>query len=188
MQQEKAWNIPCEDLDYIVLKRLSELVYYDRDLANRLQNLWNQRQSSSINEITLLEEQLGKTEAQIRRLDKLLTDPAVPLTSGAERRYLEMLRDAEIDRQRLTQKLVQYEAQADPVQVIPNFYAVLADFSKEFACLAPIDQKRLMRHVIQDVKLNILTPHLFQLHVLWQNGMATCPDIALLWRGMAPKN
>jgi hypothetical protein len=134
-----------------------------------------------------LEEQLGKTAAQIRQLDKLLTDPAVPLTPDAERRNLELLRDAENDRQRLTQKLAQHEAQANPVQVIPHFYTILADFSKEFALISPIDQKRLMRHVIQDINFNTLTPHLFQLHVVWQNGMATCPDIALIWRGMAPK-
>jgi DNA invertase Pin-like site-specific DNA recombinase len=187
MHQEKAWAISCEDLDYIVLRRLNELTHYDRDLVRRLQDSWNQRHSSSVDEIALLEEQLDKSDAQIRRLDKLLTDPAVPLTPDAERRYLELLRDAEHDRQRLTQKLAQQETQADPVQVIPTFYAILADFSKEFARLAPRDQKRLMRHVVQDIKLNILTPHLFQLHVVWQNGMATCPDIALLWRGMAPK-
>lgn len=187
MRQEQAWRIPCEDLDHIVFKRLAELTTYDRELVDRLRTLWLQRQSTTIDEIAVLEEQLGRADAQIRRLDKLLTDPAALLTSDAERRYLEMLRDAEDDRQRLTQKLAQYEVQANPVQIIPNFYQVLSDFSTEFKRLTSTDQKRLMRQVIQSITLDMLTPHLFQLHIVWQNGIANCPDVALIWRGMAPK-
>jgi hypothetical protein len=41
MHQEKAWAIPCEDLDYIVLKRLDELTHFDRDLVHRLRDVWN---------------------------------------------------------------------------------------------------------------------------------------------------
>lgn len=187
MRTEVVWTIPCEDLDHLVFKRLAELTTYDRELVDRLRTQWHQRQSTTIDQIKVLEEQLSKADAQIRRLDKLLTDPAAPLTSDAERRYLEMLRDAENDRQRLTQKLAQYEVQADPVQIIPNFYQVLADFSTEFKRLTPTDQKRLMRQVIQSITLDIMTPHLFQLHIVWQNGIASCPDVALIWRGMAPK-
>ncbi len=184
MRQEQVWNIPCEELDHIVFTRLSELITHDSELMDRLRGLWNQRQSSNIDEIAVLDEQLSKAEAQIRRLDKLLTDPAVPLSTEAERRFLEMLHDAENDRQRIMQKVAQRELHADPLQVLPNFYEILADFPTEFKRLAPLDQKRLIRQVIQSISLDILTPHLFQLHIVWQNGIAICPDIALIWRGM----
>ena len=184
LRQDRIWNISCEELDHIVFKRLSELTAYDRELMDRLKGLWHQRQSNDVDEFAILDEQLSKAEAQIRRLDKLLTDPAVPLSTEAERRYLEMLRDAENDRQRIMQKIAQREPHADPIQVLPNFYQILADFPTEFKRLVPLDQKRLMRQVIQSISLNIVTPHLFQLHIVWQNGIAICPDVALIWRGM----
>jgi hypothetical protein len=46
----------------------------------------------------------------------------------------------------------------------------------------------MARQVIQDIRLNTLSPHLFLLHVTWQTGIAVCPDVALIWRGMTPTN
>jgi hypothetical protein len=47
-----------------------------------------------------------------------------------------------------------------------------------------IEQRKLVtRQVIRAIKLNRVSPHLFLLSVAWQNGIAACPDLALIWRG-----
>ncbi len=45
-----------------------------------------------------------------------------------------------------------------------------------------------MRIVAKEVKLDMLSPHLFRLYIVWENGIAVRPDVALLWRGMTPNN
>src|SRR5258708_29678804 len=125
--------------------------------------------------------QIERAEAQIRRLDKLLTDPAAPLTVEAERRYIESLRETEEDLQRLLRKQAKQQAEyQDPAEIIGNFYYVLSHLSTEFVRLPPESQKRVARQVIRDIKLNRISAHLFLLHIEWQNGMSLCPDVALI--------
>ena len=45
-----------------------------------------------------------------------------------------------------------------------------------------------MRIVAKGVKLDMLSPHLFRLYIVWENGIAVRPDVALLWRGITPNN
>ena len=71
----------------------------------------------------------------------------------------------------------------DPAEIIGNFYYVLSHLSTEFVRLPPEGQKRVARQVIRDIKLNRISAHLFLLHIEWQNGIALCPDVALIWRG-----
>ncbi len=40
----------------------------------------------------------------------------------------------------------------------------------------------------KEVKLDMLSPHLFRLYIVWENGIAVRPDVALMWRGMTPNN
>lgn len=183
MQAKRVWSVPCEDLDHIVITRLCELARFDGDMAERIEAFWERRRSDELSEEHLLNTQIEKAAAQIRRLDKLLTDPAFPLSADAERRYLEMLRDAEVDRDRLLKKQVAQERQRNPAEVIANFYQVLAHLPTEYKRLAPEGQKRMVRQVIQDIRLNMLSPHLFILRIHWQVGIAMCPDVALVWRG-----
>lgn len=60
---------------------------------------------------------------------------------------------------------------------------MLSHLSTEFVRLPPESQKRVARQVIRDIKLNRISAHLFLLHIEWQNGIALCPDVALIWRG-----
>ena len=41
-----------------------------------------------------------------------------------------------------------------------------------------------MSKLVKRVIVNNLSPHLFYLYIIWQDGIATRPDVALLWRGM----
>ncbi len=76
----------------------------------------------------------------------------------------------------------------NPDDVVRNFYYVLSHLPTEFARLTPEDQKRMARKVIKQIRLHGISPHLFLLYVEWQNGIAACADLALVWRGMGPKS
>ena len=45
-----------------------------------------------------------------------------------------------------------------------------------------------MKIVAKEVKLAMLSPQLFRLYIVWENGIAVRPDIALIWRGITPNN
>jgi hypothetical protein len=66
---------------------------------------------------------------------------------------------------------------------VPNFYHILSHLPEEHKRLSSEGKKRLARQVIQDIRLNTLSAHLFLLQVTWQTGIAVCPDVALVWRG-----
>lgn len=44
----------------------------------------------------------------------------------------------------------------------------------------------MMRIVAEEVKLDILSPHMFRLYIIWENGIAVRPDVAVVWRGVTP--
>jgi hypothetical protein len=78
---------------------------------------------------------------------------------------------------------IQYE---DPERVLADFYTVVARLPTEYKRLTSANRKRMAEQVVRDIRLNILSAHLFILRVEWQNGIATCPDVALIWRGVSP--
>jgi len=186
MRQEKLWSVSCEELDHVVVRRLCQIAQFDANLTPRIRAYWEQRKAREVNEETILDTQIEQAEAQIIRLDQLLTNPAAPLSQDAERRYIEMRAEAEADLQRLIKKRASRKVEHDPGEFIPNFYEILAHLSQEFPRLDREHQKLVMRQVIRQIKLNQLSPHLFMLYINWQNGIATCPDVALLWRGVMP--
>ena len=153
-------------------------------MTARIKSLREQRKSEGVNHAHILRLQIEKAEEQIRRLDKLLTDPATPLSTDSERRYIEALRETEDDLQRLRSILAKHQIEIqDPTEIVANFYSVLSNLAAQFAHLSLEGQKRVARHGIRDIRLDMISSHLFLLHIQWQNGIAICPDIALVWRG-----
>ncbi len=43
-----------------------------------------------------------------------------------------------------------------------------------------------MRIIAKAVKLDMVSPHIFLLSIIWENGIAVRPDVALVWRGVTP--
>src|SRR5207237_750376 len=76
----------------------------------------------------------------------------------------------------------------DPGETISNFYYVLAHLPTEFHRQSIEVQKQMMSRLIKQITVNNLSPHLFRLYIVWQDGIATRPDVALLWRGMGMKD
>ncbi len=61
-----------------------------------------------------------------------------------------------------------------------------AHLPTEYKKLSVEGQKKMMRIVAKEVQLDLLSPHLFRLYIVWENGIAIRPDVALLWRGVTP--
>jgi len=188
MKQRKAWSVPCQELDHIILDRLFDLVRHDSDMVERIKSFWESRKTEEVDEAQVLKRQIKKAQDQIARLDKLLTKPARPLSKATEKRYIKMLDDAEVDLARLQKKQAERQEIEEPQSIIPNFYYVLAHLPTEYKKLSAEGQKKMMRIVAKEVKLDILSPHMFQLSIMWENGIAVFPDVALVWRGVTPNN
>jgi DNA invertase Pin-like site-specific DNA recombinase len=184
IQRDRAWSVACEELDRIVVTRLCALAQYDGDMSSRIKAFWDRRKADEVNQARLLKLQIKAAKAQILRYDELLTKPAAPLSPETERRYIEALRETEEDLQRLRTTLAKHQTEyQDPTDVVANFYDVLSDLPHQFALLSMETQKRVARQVIRDIRLNMISTHLFLLRIQWQNGIAVCPDVALIWRG-----
>jgi hypothetical protein len=187
-KQRKVWSLSCRELDRIILARLYDLVEYDSDMVERIKTFWESRKSDEVDERHVLKEQIRKAREQIDRLDTLLTKPARPLTKATEDRYLTKLNDAEADLARLQKKQAELQELQEPNSVIPNFYYVLAHLPTEYKKLSVEKQKKMMRIVAKEVRIDMLSAHLFRLYIAWENGIAVRPDVALLWRGITPNN
>ncbi len=179
-----VWSVPCAQLDAIVLERLCELVEYDTDMADRLKAMWQARKEMGIvDEATVLQTQIEKAEAEIARLDTLITKPARPLSKKTEARYIKQLTEAEIALENLLNKQKQRSDHEDPERIIPSFYYVLSHLPTEYPKLNSEHQKRMIRKVIKEIKLKKVSEHLLLLHIEWEDGVAARPDVALIWRG-----
>jgi hypothetical protein len=187
-KQRKVWSLPCRELDRIILARLYDLIEHDSDMVERIKAFWESRKSDEVDERHVLKEQIRKVQEQIDRLDALLTRPARPLTKATEERYLARLDEAEADLARLQKKQAELQELEEPESVIPNFYYVLAHLPTEYKKLSIEKQKKMTRIVAKEVRLDMLSPHLFRLYIAWENGIAVRPDVALLWRGITPNN
>jgi len=65
----------------------------------------------------MLKQQIKKAQDQIAHLDKLLTNPARPLSKTTEERYLTMLDEAEADLARLQRKQAEWQEVEEPQSI-----------------------------------------------------------------------
>jgi hypothetical protein len=152
-------------------------------MADRIRAIWASRRTDLVDEAQVLKTQIEKAEAHIKHLDNLLTKPARPLTRQTEARYITQLGEAESALDALLEKQKAQSGREDPERVVPNFYYVLSHLPAEYKKLDSEHQKKMIRKVVKAIKLNLVSPHLFLLHIEWEDGVAARPDVALIWRG-----
>ncbi|GCE27422.1 hypothetical protein KDA_29060 [Dictyobacter alpinus] len=186
IKTKSIWAVSCAELDDIVLNRLCDLVRCDSEMSERIRVLWENQKTDLVDEVRLFNEQIGRAEAHIEHLDNLLTNPARPLSKQTEARYIDQLVGAEIALKNILKKQKAQNEKEDPETVIPNFYYILSHLPTDYRKLDSEYQKKMIRKVIKEIKLNIISPHLFLLNIIWENGIATSPDVALIWRGAMP--
>jgi hypothetical protein len=178
------WTLPAQELDRIIVLRLFELAEQDSELADRVKAVFDSMKGQGENEANILARQIDQTQKQIQRYDFLLTDTTVGLDVVTAKKYAKSL--AEL-RPLLTRLLSEQKARPniDPEETIANFYFVLSHLSTEFQKQSTDVQRQMMSKLVKRIVINNVSPHLFHLYIIWQDGIATRPDVALLWRGMA---
>ena len=182
--QQTAWTLRCEWLDQAVLGRLYDLAEHDDDMADRVKSFFDSRKKKGEDEGALLRRQIGDTQQRIKRLDYLLKNPNIPLDETTATKYASELAELNPKLARLIKKQ-RAQPDIDPEKTITGFYFVLAHLAIEFEKQDTETQKQMMRRLIKQATVNLLSPHLYSLYIIWQEGIAIRPDVALIWRGSA---
>ena len=117
----------------------------------------------------------------------MLTDTRIDLDVETAKKYAKDL--AEL-RAKLVRLMKQQQAKPDLDQgeTITNFYFILAHLPTEFKKQSMEVQRQIMGKLVKQITVSNLSPHLFRLYIIWQDGIATRPDVALLWRGHAVRD
>jgi len=187
MEMKILWTLPSRVLDSIIVERLIELAKHDTDMAERVRKSFESMRSEDINEADLLQGQIVRTEAQIDRLDFLLTNPAIPLDVETAQAYAKDLAELRPKLARLLKKQ-NTTPELDPGKTIANFYFVLSHLPTEFHKQGNDVQQQMMGRLVKQIDINNVSPHVFSLFIIWQDGVAKRPDVALLWRGDAVRD
>jgi hypothetical protein len=186
MEQVILWSLRCPELDAVVLDRLYELAEHDTQMAERVRATFESLKGQGIDETNLLCQQIEQTQKRIQRLDFLLTDTNIPLDVETAKKYAEDLAELRPKLARLLKKQ-KASPDLDPEKTITNFYFILSRVTTEFEKQGIDVQKQMMSKLVNQVTVNKLAPHLYSLFIIWQEGIAVRPDVALLWRGSAKR-
>jgi hypothetical protein len=184
MEMRIFWTIQSRSLDQLIVDRLIELAKHDSDMAERVRKTYESMKTEDVSETDLLQGQILKTQQQIERLDFLLTNPAIPLDVQTAKKYAQDLAELRPKLARLLKKQNE-TTELDPGKTIANFYFVLSHMPTEFRKQEYSVQQQMMSRLVKHIEINNISPHLFSLFIIWQDGVAKRPDVALLWRGDA---
>jgi len=180
-----------------VLDRLIALAEYDNKLVDRVKQFFAEAHKEGVNSIVVLDTAIKNTQEAIQRVGRTI----VKVTKGMVDEQGKPIELAEndpiiVERRDLQMQLHRLQKQRedaarmgkeDPSASITNFYHVLSHLTTEFHKLPPQTKKDFMRRLIEEVKIQSISPHLFLLHITWIIPLATeredgREDIALLWR------
>ncbi len=187
-KQLKAWTLPCSEIDRIILERLIALVEYDPTWIERLKVYFAEAGKQGESKLSVLDIAIQKTQIALKRLSKAIVllsegnedeelDPDDPIVKE-HRKLSSTLRSLLKQRQEAA-----IETQEDPAKNIENFYHVLAHLRSEFTNKPPQTKKDIIKKLVSEVKIHVIAPHLYTLHITWVQPMAADrDDVALIWR------
>lgn len=178
------WALSARHVDQIIVDRLCNLARHDPEMADRVKAVYESQKGQEMDGTKLLRGQIERTQQQITRLDFLLKNPNIPLDEVTAREYATDLAELRPKLARLLKKQ-QTNPELDPAETITNFYFVLSHMPTEFSKQHIDVQRQMIGRLVKQVVINNISPHLFRLYIVWQDGIATRPDVALLWRGKA---
>lgn len=203
---ESEWATGVRFIDRIVLDRLIALAEYDNTLVDRVKKYFGSVSSEGQSALEVLDTHIKNTQDAIIRVGKtivaltkgLVDDQGNPIALPESDPNIKEQRDLYIQLRRLQKQRDQAakQAKADPTTSITNFYHTLSHLRAEFHKRDPQDKKDIMRKLIEEVKLNSISPHLFVLTTTWISPLARPKDgkdsprddVALLWRCMPTKS
>src|SRR5581483_11404641 len=177
-------GVQSRELDRIIVERLIELAKHDTDMAERVRKSFENMNAEAVSETDLLQGQIARTQQRIDRLDFLLTTPAIPLDVKTAQIYAQDLAELRPKLARLLKKQ-NTTPELDPGKTIANFYFILSHLPTEFHKQELDVQQQMMSRLVKHIEISNISPHLFSLFIIWQDGITKRPDVALLWRGDA---
>jgi hypothetical protein len=180
-ESHTVWTMPVRLFDKAIVDRLAELAEHDKELASRVEEYYNELNKGRDTEKKAILSDISNLEALIARYDKLLVDPAQPLTVAQEKRYLKAQADAEADLERAKAALVKYE-KSQPGDFIPLFYRILGHAPGEFWNMDVDRQRRMMSLLVEEIQVKNISPHLYRLLLKWKDPVAQRWDCALIFK------
>ena len=187
VSNEQWWALKSRSVDQIIFHRLCELAEHDNHLADRVKAFFESRKDTAMDEAKLLTHQIKQTQEKIARLNFLLTTPGITLDVTTATQYTLDLADLNSQFPRLLRKQ-QATPTIDPAETITNFFYVLSHLQTEFEKQSISDRKQMMVRLVKECKVNHISPYLFHLYIVWEDGIATRPDVAIFWRGIARRD
>ncbi len=191
----KAWTLPCSEVDSIILSRLIALAEYDNDMVERVKAYFAEVSKNGASRLEVLDTAIQKTQAALRKLSRTIValtkqdkenedteEEEIQLDSDdpivkEHRKLSGTLRNLQKQRDEAAR-----ESQEDPATSIENFYHVLSHLRVEFTKKPPQTKKDIIRKLVSEVKINVISPHLYTLHITWIEPVAARDDVALFWR------
>ncbi|HEU5378044.1 MAG TPA: recombinase family protein [Ktedonobacteraceae bacterium] len=180
------WTLPTKQFDRPIVERLADLAEHDKELANRVEQYYEELTENRASEKNAIVGDISQLEALIARYDELITTPAEPLTKAQESRYLKKQAAAEANLEEAKAALIRYE-RSEPAQFIPAFYRILGQAPGEFWGLDQDHQRRMMTLLVDDIQVENISPHFYRLRLKWKDPVAQHWDGALIYKCVAIK-
>ena len=193
---QKAWALPCPALDTIILDRLIALAEYDTEMVERIRHYFDTVGKAGESTLAVLDTAIQRTDAALKKLSQtivLLVKPEQEGEAKSELKPNDPLIKAHRDLQATLRNLERQRREAailsqeDPGQSIENFYYVLSHLRAEFNSKSPQTKKDIIGKLIEEVKVNAISPHLYTVHISWISPVSSRDDVAFVWRS-DPRN
>lgn len=175
------WALQVKPIDRAIVNRLAQLAEHDKNLATRVEQFYAELSQSKTSEKKSIIQEIGNLTALIDRYDQLLTNPAQPLSTAQEKRYLESQAAAELELEKAQRAFKKYEATRSD-QFIPAFYRILGEAPSEFWGLGIDRQRRMLRLLVDRIEVENISPHVYSLRLKWKDPVAQPWDCALIFR------
>jgi hypothetical protein len=178
------WTLPTQVFDHAIVDRLTALATHDKKLADRVEKYYTELTKNTAAEKKSIEQDIANLEALIAHFDRLITNPAQPLSETQEKRYLGQQADAEVALAKARAALLLHNRNK-PSEFIPAYYRILGKAPGEFWNLDVDRQRRMLRMLIDEIQITNLSPHMYKLHLKWKEPVASRWDAALIYKRQA---
>lgn len=198
-ETERAWTLPCREIDRIILDRLIALAEYDPNMVKRIQAYFRSSSEAGKSTLEVLDIAIKRKEALLKKLSRtivLLTqqeeddmqeeEPKLNPNDPIVKKYREI--SASLRQLRQQRKEAGNRAQEDPEKTIHGFYSTLGHLRTEFLKRSPQDKKDIIQKLVDEVEIQMLSPHLFVMRLIWikpitgRDDSEPRDDVVLLWK------
>jgi DNA invertase Pin-like site-specific DNA recombinase len=185
--RKTLWSLPAKPIDRGLVDRLREIAECDKEMASRVEEYYNELAESRITETNLIQNDIAAIQRRIDHLDMLIKTPDMGFSVQQLKDFGEDQRKAYQDLEAAQRKMEQ-RRELQPSQIIPNFYRILGKAPGEFWKLDIDHQRKMLRKLIESIKIENMAPHIYILCLKWIQPVAKRPDIALIYRGTTLRN